>query len=168
MEWGTEIQMNRKQQVAVAVMALYFVVSVQASLAWVLPSEEDILFRLLNDPRVYLDPNLEDLSQDQLRVLSGQLANYMRGKILIGLVNTVLLVYLFATYLDMYRHTKAGFTLGLVFLSGALLSYSLFTNPVFLSVAGGGSGFAVVQYFNYLPDLFTTVASTILIYLSRQ
>jgi hypothetical protein len=26
----------------------------------------------------------------------------------------------------------------------------------------------VVQYFNYLPDLFTTVASTILIYLSRQ
>ena len=39
------MQMNRKQQVAVAIMVLYFVVSVQASLAWVLPSEEDILFR---------------------------------------------------------------------------------------------------------------------------
>jgi hypothetical protein len=168
MEWGSEMQMNRKQQVAVAIMALYFVVSIQASLAWVLPNEEDILFRLLNDPRIFVDPNLEDLSQEQLRTLSGRLAYYMRGKILIGLVNTVLLVYLFATYLDIYRHTKAGFTLGLVFLSGALLSYSLFTNPVFLSVSSGGSGFAVVQYFNYLPDLFTTVASTILIYLSRQ
>src|SRR4030042_142367 len=165
---GCEMQMNRKQQVAVAVMVLYFVVSVQASLAWVLPTREATLFRLRNDPRLLVDPNLEDLSREQLRTLSGQLASYMRGKILIGLVNTVLLVYLFATYLDIYRHTKAGFTLGLVFLSGALLSYSLFTNPVFLSVSSGGSGFAVVQYFNYLPDLFTTVASTILIYLSRQ
>lgn len=162
------MQMNRKQQVAVAIMALYFVVSIQASLAWVLPSEEAILFRLLDDPRILVDPRLEDLSYEQLRALSGQLASFMRGKTLIGLVNTVLLVYLFATYMDMYRKTKAGFTLGLVFLSGALLSYSLFTNPVLLSLSGGGSGVAVVQYFNYLPDLFTTVASTILIYLSRQ
>src|SRR4030042_4396005 len=165
---GCELQMNRKRQVAVAIMVVYFVVSVQASLAWVLPSEEDILFRVLDDPRLLVDPNLEDLSYEQLRALSGQLASYMRGKILIGLVNTVLLVYLFATYLDMYRHTKAGFTLGLVFLSGALLSYRLFTNPVFLSLSGGGSGFALVGYFSYLPALFTPVASTILIYLSRQ
>jgi len=165
---GCEMRMKRKQQVAVAIMALYFVVSVQASLAWVLPSEEDILYRLLNDPRLLVDPRLEDLSREQLRALSGQLASNMRGKILIGLVNTVLLVYLFATYLDIYRHTKAGFTLGLVFLSGALLSYSLFTNPVFLSLSGGGSGYGLVGYFSYLPDLFTTVASTILIYLSRQ
>lgn len=162
------MQMNRKQQVAVAIMVIYFVFSVQASLQWALPDEEDILFRLLNDPRVLADPKLEDLSYEQLRDLSGQLASYMRGKILIGLVNTVLLVYLFATYMDMYKQTRASFTLGLVFLSGALLSYSLFTNPVLLSLAGGGSRAAVVQYFNYLPDLFTTVASTILIYLSRQ
>jgi hypothetical protein len=163
-----EMQMNRKQQAAVAIMALFFVVSIQASLMWVMPSEEDILFRLLDDPRLMVNPRLEDLSYSQLRTLSSQLASFMRGKILIGLVNTVLLVYLFATYLDMYRKTKAGFTLGLVFLSGALLSYSLFTNPVLLSLSGGGSGVAVVQYFNYLPDLFTTVASMILIYLSRQ
>jgi hypothetical protein len=163
-----EMQMNRKQQAAVAIMALFFVVSIQASLMWVMPSEEDILFRLLDDPRLMVNPRLEDLSYSQLRTLSSQLASFMRGKILIGLVNTVLLVYLFATYMDMYRKTKAGFTLGLVFLSGALLSYSLFTNPVLLSLSGGGSGVAVVQYFNYLPDLFTTVASMILIYLSRQ
>lgn len=162
------LRMNRKQQVAVAIMALYFVVSVQASLAWVLPTEEDILLRLFNDPRLLLDPNLEDLTYEQLKALSSQLASYMRGKILIGLVNTVLLVYLFATYLDMYKQTKAVFTLGLVFLSGALLSYSLFTNPVLLSLSGGGTGVALVQYFSYMPDLFTTVASTILIYLSRQ
>jgi len=69
---------------------------------------------------------------------------------------------------DMYRQTKASFTLGLVFLSGALLSYSLFTNPVLLTASGGSGGIRIVRYFNFLPDLFTTVASTILIYLSRQ
>jgi len=79
-----------------------------------------------------------------------------------------LLVYLFANYLDMYRTTKSSFTLGLVFLSAALLSYSLFTNPMLLSITSGDDGLQIIQYFNFLPDLLTTMASTILIYLSRQ
>jgi len=39
---------------------------------------------------------------------------------------------------------------------------------VLLTVSGGSGGIRIVRYFNFLPDLFTTVASTILIYLSRQ
>ncbi|MBN2334958.1 hypothetical protein JXL21_05320 [Candidatus Bathyarchaeota archaeon] len=160
--------MNRKQQVAVAIMAVYLILSVQSSLDSLWVSEEEILVRFLDDKRISVDPNLEDLDYENLRVISGQLAAYIRGKTIISAVNVVLLVYLFASYLDMYRQTKAGFTLGLVFLSGALLSYSLFTNPVLLTISGGTEGVRIVRYFNFLPDLFTTVAGTILIYLSRQ
>ena len=162
------MRMNRKQQVALAIMALYFIVSVQSNIDSLLLDEERILYSLLDDERIVVDPNLEDLDYENLRLVSSQLGAYIRGKTLISAVNVILLVYLFATYVDMYRQTKAGFTLGLVFLSGALLSYSLFTNPVLLTVSGGSGGIRIVRYFNFLPDLFTTVASTILIYLSRQ
>jgi len=162
------LQMNRKQQVALVIMALYFIVSVQSNIDSLLLDEERILYNLLDDERILVDPNLEDLDPENLRLVSSQLSAYIRGKTLISAVNVILLVYLFATYVDMYRQTKARFTLGLVFLSGALLSYSLFTNPVLLTVSGGSGGIRIVRYFNFLPDLFTTVASTILIYLSRQ
>lgn len=162
------MRMNRKQQVALAIMALYFIVSFQSNLDSLLLDEERILYSLLDDERIMVDPCLEDLDYENLRLISSQLSTYIRGKTLISAVNVILLVYLFATYVDMYRQTKASFTLGLVFLSGALLSYSLFTNPVLLTVSGGSGGIKIVRYFNFLPDLFTTVASTILIYLSRQ
>jgi hypothetical protein len=164
----SKVQMNRKQQVAVLIIVVYFAVSVAANLDQLVLSEDEILFRILNDERILVDPDLDELDQENLRILSGHIATYMKGKILVSLVNTVLLVYLFANYLDMYRSTKSSFTLGLVFLSAALLSYSLFTNPVLLSVTSGSGRLQIVQYFNFLPDLLTTVASTILIYLSRQ
>ncbi|MFW6109759.1 MAG: hypothetical protein ACOC6N_04845 [archaeon] len=164
----SKVQMNRKQQVAVLIIVVYFAFSVAANLDRLALREDEILFRILNDERILVDPDLDELDQENLRILSGQIATYMKGKILVSLVNTVLLVYLFANYLDMYRSTKSNFTLGLVFLSAALLSYSLFTNPVLLSVTSGSGRLQIVQYFNFLPDLLTTVASTILIYLSRQ
>ncbi|TRO51358.1 hypothetical protein E2P71_09225 [Candidatus Bathyarchaeota archaeon] len=162
------MQMNRKQQVAVLIMALYFVVNIAANLDQLAISDEEILYRLLNDERILVNPDLGSLDQENLSILSRQITTYIQGKIIISAVNTILLVYLFANYLDMYRTTKSSFTLGLVFLSAALLSYSLFTNPVLLSFTSGSGGLQIVQYFNFLPDLLTTMASTILIYLSRQ
>jgi hypothetical protein len=164
----SKVQMNRKQQIAVLIMAVYFVVNVAANLDQLTISDEEILFRLLNDERLLIDPNLGSLDKENLSILSQQITTYIQGKIIISAVNTILLVYLFANYLDMYRTTKSSFTLGLVFLSAALLSYSLFTNPMLLSITGGSGGLQIVQYFNFLPDLLTTMASTILIYLSRQ
>ena len=164
----SKVQMNRKQQVAVLIMALYFVVNVAANLDQLAISDEEILYRLLNDERILVNPDLGSLDQENLSILSRQITTYIQGKIIISAVNTILLVYLFANYLDMYRTTKSSFTLGLVFLSAALLSYSLFTNPVLLSFTSGTGGLQIVQYFNFLPDLLTTMASTILIYLSRQ
>jgi hypothetical protein len=165
---SSKVQMNRKQQIAVLIMAIYFVVNLAANLDQFTISEDEILFRLLNDERISINPDLDQLGQENLRLLSSQISAYIQGKIIISAVNTILLVYLFANYLDMYRTTKSSFTLGLVFLSAALLSYSLFTNPMLLSITGGSGGLQIIQYFNFLPDLLTTMASTILIYLSRQ
>jgi len=165
---SSKVQMNRKQQIAVLIMAVYFVVNLAANLDQFTISEDEILFRLLNDERISINPDLDQLGQENLRLLSSQISAYIQGKIIISAVNTILLVYLFANYLDMYRTTKSSFTLGLVFLSAALLSYSLFTNPMLLSITGGSGGLQLIQYFNFLPDLLTTMASTILIYLSRQ
>jgi hypothetical protein len=164
----SKVQMNRKQQMAVLIMAVYFVINIAANLDQLMISEDEILFRLLNDERLLIDPDLETLDRENLSLLSHQISTYIQGKILISAVNTILLVYLFANYLDMYRTTKSSFTLGLVFLSAALLSYSLFTNPALLSITSGSGGLQIIQYFNFLPDLLTTMASTILIYLSRQ
>jgi hypothetical protein len=164
----SKLQMNRKQQISVLIIAIYFVVNVAANLDQFVISEDEILFRLLNDERLLIDPDLETLDRENLQILSRQITTFIQGKIIISAVNTILLVYLFANYLDMYRTTKSSFTLGLVFLSAALLSYSLFTNPVLLSITSGSGGLQIIQYFNFLPDLLTTMASTILIYLSRQ
>ena len=164
----SKVQMNRKQQIAVLIMAVYFVVNIAANMDQLVISDEEILFRLLNDERLMVNPDLETLDRENLSILSRQITTYIQGKILISVVNTILLVYLFANYLDMYRTTKSSFTLGLVFLSAALLSYSLFTNPVLLRITSGSGGLQIIQYFNFLPDLLTTMASTILIYLSRQ
>ena len=116
----------------------------------------------------YVDLDLAKFHIDTLKVLSSHISSYVRGKTIISAVNAILLVYLFANYLDMYRMTKSSFTLGLVFLSAALLSYSLFTNPVLLSFTSAAGDIQIVRYFNFVPDLLTTMASTILIYLSRQ
>ncbi len=55
----SKVQMNRKQQIAVLIMAVYFVVNVAANMDQLVISEDEILFRLLNDERLLIDPDLE-------------------------------------------------------------------------------------------------------------
>ena len=160
--------MNRKQQIAIVIMAFYFMLNVISNIDSMVLNEDEILYRLLEDPRILSDPDLSGLDQDTLEVLSRHISTYIRGKTIISAINAILLIYLFTTYLDLYRHTKSSFTLGLVFLSAALLSYSLFTNPVLLGISSNAGEIEIVKYFNFIPDLLTTLSSTILIYLSRQ
>ena len=163
-----KVQMNRKQQIAIVIMAFYFMLNVISNIDSMVLNEDEILYRLLEDPRILSDPDLSGLDQDTLKVLSRHISTYIRGKTIISAINAILLIYLFTTYLDLYRHTKSSFTLGLVFLSAALLSYSLFTNPVLLGISSNAGEIEIVKYFNFIPDLLTTLSSTILIYLSRQ
>ena len=88
------------------------------------------------------------------------------AKIILSSVNSILLVILLAIYVGIYHKTGSQFSIGLVVFSTALLLYSLTSNPLIQRLAGfrlSGLG-----PFTMLPDLFTCIASSILLYLSRQ
>jgi len=85
-------------------------------------------------------------------------------KTVISTINVALLVFLLATYLDVYRNIKSEFTIALVVFSIVLLFYALSSNPLVYQPFGfrafGLGPFAM------LSDLFTCIAVSILIYLS--
>ena len=87
-------------------------------------------------------------------------------KTVIGLMNMGLLFLMLGIYIDLYRKIKTNFTAGLLLLIVVLLLNTLTSNPlIFLRwgvpVVGPGLGFII-------PDLFTTVALTVLFYLSLE
>ncbi len=87
-------------------------------------------------------------------------------KTVISFVNMALILLMLAIYLDLYRKIKTNFTAGLLLLIIVLLLNALTSNPlVFLRfgfpVAGIGIGFII-------PDLLTTIALTVLFYLSLE
>jgi hypothetical protein len=88
------------------------------------------------------------------------------AKTILASVNSILLTILFVIYIGIYRTTRSQFSIGLLIFSIALLLYSLTSNPIIHRLAGfrvGGLG-----PFTMLPDLFTCIASAVLLYLSRQ
>ncbi len=74
-----KVQMNRKQQIALVLMALYFIANVQANIDRIFLGDDEILYRLLNVDLVNVDPDLEGLDPDTLKVLSSHISSYVRG-----------------------------------------------------------------------------------------
>ncbi len=111
-------------------------------------------------PRVY------DMSAEELAELEGKIQNYVMGKTVISVINTLMMSYILWFYYVMYRENGSKFSLGLIALSAALLIYSIASNPLILYSLSQKS-FRVAGLFTILPDLFTTVAAAIMIYLTR-
>ncbi|MDP2899513.1 MAG: hypothetical protein Q8O47_00905 [Candidatus Bathyarchaeota archaeon] len=112
-------------------------------------------------------PLLEHLTLQQLQEISNMLALYVKGRTVLALINTGLLLYLMALYFGIYRENKSNFSLCLVLFSFTLFLYSITSNPILIWV-NGFQETNIFSMFNFLPDIFTTLASAILIYLSRQ
>ena len=99
-------------------------------------------------------------------MMRGDLEIYYTVKTVISSVNAVLLLSLLAVYIELYNKVKSEFTLGLIVYNIALLLYALTSNPLLQSRLGFmGSGLGP---FAMLPDLFTLIASGILLYLSQK
>ncbi|MBO3754869.1 MAG: hypothetical protein FGF53_08370 [Candidatus Brockarchaeota archaeon] len=94
----------------------------------------------------------------------GDVEVYYTMKTAISTVNIVLLVFLLATYIDIYRRTKSDFTVGLMIFSIILLFYALSSNP-FIHWIFGFRAFGLGP-FAMLPDLFTCIALAVLVYLT--
>jgi len=112
-------------------------------------------------------PRLENLTPEQLKEISSYLAIYIKGKTILGFLNSILLIYLLYLQVKIYRSTKTNFSLTLILCFTALFLYTILGNPVAVWFAGFSGG-SILGAFNFLPDLFTTVASIIFIMLSRQ
>jgi hypothetical protein len=124
-----------------------------------------LIFRQFPPP--FDRPRFEEFNPEQLRELSNFMALYFKGRAIISSINTILLLYLLIQYIGIYRSTKSNFTLGLILFSFSLLLFSISSNPGITWLTGFQRG-NVLQSMNFIPDIFTTIASILLIYLSRQ
>ena len=88
------------------------------------------------------------------------------AKIALSSANIVLLTIVLVIYAGIYQKTKSQFSLGLVIFTIALLLYSFTSNPIMQGF--GGFRVSGLGPFTMLPDLFSCIASVILLYLSRQ
>lgn len=87
-------------------------------------------------------------------------------KTIVSSVNVTLLVFLLVTYIGIYRKIQSQFTVGLILFSMVLLLYALASNPI-VQVAFGYRAFGLGP-FAMLPDLFSLVALTVLLYLTLK
>ena len=112
-------------------------------------------------------PIFEQFTPQQMMEVSNMLVLYIQGRTVLALINAVLLLYLLILYYNIYRETKSNFSLCLILFSATLFLYSITSNPILIWI-NGFNGTNIFNLFNLLPDVFTTLASAILIYLSRQ
>ncbi len=87
-------------------------------------------------------------------------------KTIVSSVNVTLLVLLLIMYIGIYRKTQSEFTVGLILFSMVLLLYAMVSNPI-VHVAFGYHAFGLGP-FAMLPDLFSLIASTVLLYLTLK
>ena len=98
--------------------------------------------------------------------IEGDLELFYTIKTIVSSVNVTLLVFLLITYFNIYRKTQSEFTVGLILFSMVLLLYALVSNPI-VQVAFGYRAFGLGP-FAMLPDLFSLIALTVLLYLTLK
>lgn len=94
----------------------------------------------------------------------GDLEFFYTAKAVASTVNVALLFFLLVSYVDIYSRTKSEFTLGLILFSLILLLYALVSNPI----VQASFGFRAVGLgpFALLPDLFSAIALSMLLYMT--
>ena len=94
----------------------------------------------------------------------GDIELFYTVKTVVSTINVTLSVFLLVTYVSIYGKTRSEFTIGLIIFSMVFLMNALVSNP-FVMWAFGFRAFGLGP-FAMLPDLFTLVALSVLLYLS--
>ena len=96
--------------------------------------------------------------------IRGDIELFYAIKTVLSTVNVTLLVFLLLTYFSIYRKTRSEFTIGLMIFSAVFLLNVVASNPLVMRAFGflpfGLGPFAM------LPDIFTSMALAVLLYLS--
>jgi hypothetical protein len=95
-----------------------------------------------------------------------ELQTYFTVKTIVSTVNTGLVICLLTIYLGIYQKTRAEFALGLIIFTMTLLLYAVTSNPLLLVLLMFRP--YALGLFTALPELFTTAAVTVLLYLSLK
>jgi hypothetical protein len=103
---------------------------------------------------------------DRYYSVMGDIELFYKVKTVLSTINATLLVFLLATYIDIYKKLQSEFTIGLIIFSLILLLYALSSNPL-LQWLFGFRAFGLGP-FAMLPDLFTTLALAVLLYLTMK
>lgn len=80
--------------------------------------------------------------------------------------NTIMASYLLVIYITLYRKIKSEFTMGLIVVMFVLLLYAITANP-FVHVLFGFQEIGLGP-FVVIPNVFTTIALIVLLYLSLE
>ena len=95
-----------------------------------------------------------------------ELQMFFRVRTVFSTLNTGLALCLLIVYLEIYLRTHAQFTVGLIIFATTLLLYAITSNPLLRTL------FVLQPYaidlFTGLPELFTTTALVVLLYLSLK
>jgi hypothetical protein len=94
------------------------------------------------------------------------LALLVTAKTIVSFVNIALILTLLGLYYRIYSDVRSRFTLGLVLLITVLLMYAVTSNPL-VHVLFGYYPFGLGP-FTVIPDLFTTFALLVFLYLSLE
>jgi hypothetical protein len=118
------------------------------------------------EPRTpMLEPRVFPPSPERIRFIE-DLEFFYTAKTVISSVNITLVIFLLGTYISLYRKTKSEFVIGLIVFALVLLLYTLVSNPIVIYLFGfqlyGLGPFAM------LPDLFTSLALGVLLYLTLK
>jgi hypothetical protein len=94
--------------------------------------------------------------------LPGDIELLYTAKAVVSTMNIALLIFLLATYIDIYKKTRSEFTIGLIIFSMIFMLYLVVYNPLIIWAFGyriyGMGPFAL------LPDIFTLAALVVLLY----
>jgi hypothetical protein len=91
---------------------------------------------------------------------------YLGIKTAMTMINMTLSVILMALYVKIYRDTKSEFTVGLIIMTFSLFLYATLSNPLLPLLFG--YRMMGLGLFSILPDIFTTVALSVLLYLGLK
>lgn len=96
---------------------------------------------------------------------SEELHAYFTVRTVVSMINAGLSFILLIVYAGIYVKTRAQFTVGLMILSAVLLVYAITSNPLLQALSFQVYGFGLV---GALPELLTTIAAVVLLYLSVE
>lgn len=100
------------------------------------------------------------------RAIQRDVDTLVKVKTILSFINLALIISLLVVYFDLYRQIRSKFTGGLIILLFALLLYALTSNPL-VHIAFGYVAFGLGP-FVILPDIFTTLALIVLMYISLE